>query len=76
MTFLFDPAWLIALSTIATIGILLLAAWAARLLPARESGTPGFPLRYALRTASIRQCDPDAAGRPRPRAPSASPAFR
>ncbi|HYK32234.1 MAG TPA: DUF6412 domain-containing protein [Streptosporangiaceae bacterium] len=26
------------------------------------------------RAAFLRQCDPDAAGRPRPRAPSAAPA--
>ncbi|MFI6388765.1 DUF6412 domain-containing protein [Nonomuraea sp. NPDC050547] len=76
MTLLFDPAWLVALATLASVGILLLAAWAARLLPARDGAAPSFPLRYARRIALVRQRDPDAAGRARPRAPSPSPASR
>ncbi|WP_327088402.1 DUF6412 domain-containing protein [Nonomuraea sp. NBC_01738] len=76
MTYLFDPALLVALATVASIGILLLATWAARLLPAREGDTPSFVLRDASGGTFVRQRDPDAAGRPRPRAPSVSPAFR
>ncbi|MEV0596898.1 DUF6412 domain-containing protein [Nonomuraea cavernae] len=68
--FLFDP-WLIAVTMMA---IMLLAVWAARMLPVARRATPGFPLVYARRTAFQRQRDPDAAGRPRPRAPSPSPA--
>ncbi|RVX46174.1 hypothetical protein EDD27_9027 [Nonomuraea polychroma] len=49
--------------------ILLLAAWAAALLPVLSGEPPSFPLSYARRTAFQRQRDPDAAGRPRPRAP-------
>ena len=68
--FLFDP-WLVSVTLVA---ILLLATWAAALLPAIGGEPTGFPLVYALRTAFQRQRDPDAAGRPRPRAPSARPA--
>ncbi|WP_049558002.1 DUF6412 domain-containing protein [Nonomuraea sp. SBT364] len=68
--FLFDP-WLIAVTMMA---VLLLASWAARLLPVLGGEPAGFPLVYARRTAFQRQRDPDAAGRPRPRAPSARPA--
>ncbi|GAA0953131.1 DUF6412 domain-containing protein [Nonomuraea longicatena] len=76
MTILLDPAWLAVFATLATVGLLLLAAWAARLPPEQESGASAVPLRHALRATPIRQLDPDAAGRPRPRAPSASPASR
>ncbi|WP_326633307.1 DUF6412 domain-containing protein [Nonomuraea fuscirosea] len=65
MQFLFDP-WLVGITMMA---ILLLAAWAATLLPVLGGESPGFPLSYARRTAFQRQRDPDAAGRPRPRAP-------
>lgn len=68
--FLFDP-WLIGVTMVA---ILLLATWAARLLPAIGGDTPGFPLSYARRTAFQRLRHPAAAGRPRPRAPSSRPA--
>jgi hypothetical protein len=70
--FLFDP-WLISVTMVA---IVLLATWAATLLPAIGGETPGFPLVYARRTAFQRQRDPDAAGRPRSRAPSSRPASR
>ncbi|MGN9837640.1 DUF6412 domain-containing protein [Nonomuraea sp. H19] len=63
--FLIDP-WLVGITMMA---ILLLAVWAATLLPALSGEPPGFPLSYARRTAFLRQRDPDAAGRPRPRAP-------
>jgi hypothetical protein len=63
--FLFDP-WLVGITMMA---ILLLATWAATLLPALGGEPSGFPLTYARRTAFQRQRDPDAAGRPRPRAP-------
>ncbi|HEX4811189.1 MAG TPA: DUF6412 domain-containing protein [Nonomuraea sp.] len=69
--FLLDP-WLVGVTLVA---ILLLATWAAALLPTLGGEPPGFPLVYARRTAFLRQRDPDADGRPRPRAPSASPAF-
>ncbi|MET9342742.1 MULTISPECIES: DUF6412 domain-containing protein [unclassified Nonomuraea] len=62
-----DPA---GLMLIAGLLLLLLAAWAVGVLLAQRGGTPSFPLTYARRTAFLRQRDPDAAGRPRPRAPS------
>lgn len=68
--FLLDP-WLIAVTMLA---VLLLASWAARLLPVLSGEPPGFPLVYARRTAFQRQRDPGAAGRPLPRAPSPRPA--
>ncbi|WP_043619770.1 DUF6412 domain-containing protein [Nonomuraea candida] len=63
--FLFDP-WLVGITMMA---ILLLATWAAALLPVLGGQPPGFPLTYARRSAFQRQRDPDAAGRSRPRAP-------
>lgn len=63
--FLLDP-WLVGITMLA---ILLLATWAATLLPAFGGEPPGAPLTYARRTAFQRLRDPDAAGRPRPRAP-------
>ncbi|MEV4115899.1 MULTISPECIES: DUF6412 domain-containing protein [Nonomuraea] len=64
-SFLFDP-WLIGITMMA---ILLLATWAAMLLPVLSGEPASFPLTYARRTAFQRQRDPDAAGRSRPRAP-------
>ncbi|WP_084962705.1 DUF6412 domain-containing protein [Thermoactinospora rubra] len=76
MTFLFalallhDPAGLIVVAS------LLLAFWASGRLPTvREPGVPAFVRMYGRRTAFLRQRDPDAAGRPRPRAPSLRPVF-
>ncbi|MET7333384.1 DUF6412 domain-containing protein [Nonomuraea sp. NPDC005650] len=63
--FLFDP-WLVGITMVA---ILLLATWAATLLPILSGEPPSFPLSYARRMAFQRQRDPDAAGRSRPRAP-------
>ncbi|MCF6467566.1 hypothetical protein FAF44_03940 [Nonomuraea sp. MG754425] len=63
--FLFDP-WLVGITMVA---ILLLATWAATLLPVAGGEPPSFPLSYARRIAFQRQRDPDAAGRSRPRAP-------
>jgi hypothetical protein len=63
--FLFDP-WLLGITMVA---ILMLATWAAALLPTFGGEPAGFPLTYARRTAFQRLRDPDAAGRPRPRAP-------
>ncbi|TMR99421.1 DUF6412 domain-containing protein [Nonomuraea basaltis] len=63
--FLLDP-WLAGITMVA---ILLLATWAAALLPTLSGEPPSFPLTYARRTAFQRQRDPDASGRPRPRAP-------
>ncbi|MFC5823360.1 DUF6412 domain-containing protein [Nonomuraea insulae] len=65
MHLLFDP-WLAGITMMA---ILLLAAWAATLLPTLSGESPSFPLTYARRSAFQRQRDPDAAGRSRPRAP-------
>jgi hypothetical protein len=65
MQLLFDP-WLIGITMMA---ILLLATWAAILLPIVSGEPVGFPLTYARRSAFQRQRDPDAAGRSRPRAP-------
>ncbi|SEG77246.1 hypothetical protein SAMN05444920_104462 [Nonomuraea solani] len=62
---LFDP-WLAGITLVA---ILLLATWAATLPPLLSGEAPSFPLTYARRTAFQRQRDPDAAGRPRSRAP-------
>ncbi|SEL41722.1 DUF6412 domain-containing protein [Nonomuraea pusilla] len=63
--FLLDP-WLAGVTMVA---ILLLATWAARLLPVLGGDQSGPPPGYARRTAFQRLRDPDAAGRPRPRAP-------
>jgi hypothetical protein len=63
--FLLDP-WLVGITMMA---ILLLATWAATLLPILSGEPSSSPLVYARRTAFQRQRDPDAAGRPRPRAP-------
>ncbi|WP_113701704.1 DUF6412 domain-containing protein [Nonomuraea lactucae] len=68
--FLLDP-WLVGVTMVA---VLLLVSWAARLLPVGGAEPSASPLVYARRTAFQRQRDPDAAGRPRPRAPSSCPA--
>ncbi|MFG1697401.1 DUF6412 domain-containing protein [Nonomuraea sp. NPDC049309] len=65
MQLLFDP-WLVGITMVV---ILLLATWAAALLSALHGEPLSFPLSYARRTAFQRLRDPDAAGRPRPRAP-------
>ncbi|MEV0613605.1 DUF6412 domain-containing protein [Nonomuraea sp. NPDC050404] len=65
MALLFDP-WLVGITMMA---ILLLAMWAATLLPILGGEPAGSPLSYARRSAFQRQRDPDAAGRSRPRAP-------
>lgn len=64
---LMDPAGLVLITGLI---LLLLAAWAGGVLLAQQGGTPSFPMAYARRTAFLRQRDPGAAGRPRPRAPS------
>ncbi|NUR89165.1 MAG: hypothetical protein HOY71_34205 [Nonomuraea sp.] len=75
MTVLFDPSWVLALATLAAIGMLLLAAWASAVPTAGGATPPSRARSYAHKTAFQRQRDPDAAGRPRPRAPASSPAF-
>ncbi|MDP9847807.1 DUF6412 domain-containing protein [Streptosporangium lutulentum] len=58
------------------LGVLLLA-WALRSLPVTSEAERRSPLSRrdrARRTMFVRQRDPDAAGRSRPRAPSAGPA--
>ncbi|GLW09825.1 hypothetical protein Misp01_49540 [Microtetraspora sp. NBRC 13810] len=55
----------------------LLVLWAVRALrggPRLDTWSPVGVRDRARRTTFVRQRDPDAAGRPRPRAPSASPA--
>ena len=71
------PGELLA-GTAAAVALLLAAAVAAR-LSARTVPTPAVlaaaraPRERALRTGISRYTDPDAPGRPRPRAPSAAP---
>ncbi|MEU7001524.1 DUF6412 domain-containing protein [Nonomuraea sp. NPDC046570] len=74
LAMLANPAGVVAVTAMTGLGVLLLAAWACRLSLAVEGEAPRYPLVYARRTAFQRQRDPDAAGRPRPRAPSLSPA--
>ncbi|RKS68788.1 hypothetical protein BZB76_5916 [Actinomadura pelletieri DSM 43383] len=66
-----DGPILLALATVAVTGLLFLAG--ARLSTTRHHSTPArvrTTLRdRTLRTAYLPQRDPDAAGRPRPRAP-------
>ncbi|GAA3161047.1 hypothetical protein GCM10010466_59960 [Planomonospora alba] len=63
-------------TAVAGLGALLLA-WALRALPS-SAGTRTDPRPpgggRATRPVPVRQCDPGAPGRPRPRAPSAGPA--
>lgn len=71
------PGELLA-GTAAAVALLLAAAVAARLsartLPTPAVAPAGRPGRErALRTGTPRYTDPDAPGRPRPRAPSAAP---
>ncbi|GAA5047047.1 hypothetical protein HNP84_000446 [Thermocatellispora tengchongensis] len=71
-----DPRGMLAGAAVAGLSVLLLA-WAARALRAEPRADPWTPLSArdrARRTTFVRQRDPDAAGRPRPRAPSAGPA--
>lgn len=71
-----DSSGVLAVAAVAGFGALLLR------LTARVAGSgtlldPWTPLSVrdrARRTTVVRQRDPDAAGRPRPRAPTASPA--
>jgi hypothetical protein len=70
---------MLSLTAVAAIAVLAVLATGALLRSATGAGTtPGL---VAVRPANVgaahgvpRLCDPDAAGRPRPRAPSAAPA--
>ncbi|MEU9836025.1 DUF6412 domain-containing protein [Streptosporangium sp. NPDC048047] len=66
-----------AVTAVAVVGLgVLLLAWALRAVPS-VSDPRRLPSRErdrARRTMFVRQRDPDAAGRSRPRAPSAGPA--
>ncbi|MEV0582705.1 DUF6412 domain-containing protein [Nonomuraea sp. NPDC050310] len=76
MTFLFALALLHDPAGLVIVAGLLLAFWVgSRPQPVSETGVPVFARVYGRRTAFLRQSDPDAAGRPKPRAPSGCPAF-
>jgi Family of unknown function (DUF6412) len=69
----------LSLTAVAAIAVLAVLAAGALLRATAAGGTTAAPA--AVRPATIdaahgvpRLCDPDAAGRPRPRAPSANPA--
>ncbi|GLY91653.1 DUF6412 domain-containing protein [Actinoallomurus iriomotensis] len=63
---------LLAAAALAVAGLVLLAARRPAVRLAAEGAGPSLAMRSrARRTAIVRLCDPNAAGRPRPRAPSA-----
>ncbi|GLY76453.1 DUF6412 domain-containing protein [Actinoallomurus iriomotensis] len=63
---------LLAAAALAVAGLVLLAARRPAVRFAAEGAGPSPAMRSrARRTAIVRLCDPNAAGRPRPRAPSA-----
>jgi hypothetical protein len=69
----------LSFTAVAAIAVLAVLAAGALLRSATGTGTASGPV--TVRSASVgaahgvpRLCDPDAAGRPRPRAPSAAPA--
>lgn len=66
-------AGIAALAVVAagTVMLTLVLALRSVPLPAGSTLAPGAVRRRAERTAFLPLCDPDAAGRPRPRAPSA-----
>ena len=78
----FGSAGLTALATAVLAGAMLAAVLALIASVARLSGTAAIPMirrasgmrEKSWRAAFLRQRDPDAAGRARPRAPSAAPA--
>jgi hypothetical protein len=73
---LFDGGGLMTATAVVGLGVLLLA-WALRQIPVAAEAGRRSPLSRrdrARRTMFVRQRDPDAAGRSRPRAPSAGPA--
>jgi hypothetical protein len=68
-----DLTHAVAAATV-VVGVLLAVGLARALQPPHRHATREAGLRQrALRTGVARQCDPDAAGRPRPRAPSRNP---
>jgi hypothetical protein len=73
---LFDGGGIMTATAVVGLGVLLLA-WALRPVPVASEAGHRSPLSRrdrARRTMFVRQRDPDAAGRSRPRAPSAGPA--
>ncbi|WP_326826700.1 DUF6412 domain-containing protein [Streptosporangium sp. NBC_01639] len=73
---LFEGGGLLTATAVVGLGVLLLA-WALRRPPLLAETGERSPLSRrdrARRTMFVRQRDPDAAGRPRPRAPSSGPA--
>ncbi|MGC5009858.1 DUF6412 domain-containing protein [Streptosporangium sp. DT93] len=76
IVWMFDGGGMPAAAAVVGLGVLLLA-WALRPAPVFSGAGPrsSRPERdRARRTMFVRQRDPDAAGRSRPRAPSAGPA--
>ncbi|MEV4377479.1 DUF6412 domain-containing protein [Streptosporangium amethystogenes] len=73
---MFDGGGVLTATAVVGLGVLLLA-WALRPAPVTSGARARSPLSRrdrARRTMFVRQRDPDAAGRSRPRAPSAGPA--
>lgn len=74
-----SPADVLSLGAVVAIAALAILAAGALLRAATTGGTPATPATVGPATIGAahpvpRLCDPDAAGRPRPRAPSADPA--
>ena len=70
---------MLSFTAVAAIAALAILAAGALLRAATTGGTPAAPATVGTATIGAahdvpRLCDPDAAGRPRPRAPSAGPA--
>lgn len=69
------PAGVTAITVLAALAVLLTLAVALRsvALPSHHGMAPSAVRQRATRTTFLDLCDPDAAGRPRPRAPSSLP---
>jgi len=73
---MFDGGGVLTATAVVGLGVILLA-WALRPAPVTSGARARSPLSRrdrARRAMFVRQRDPDAAGRSRPRAPSAGPA--
>ncbi|MFI6485340.1 DUF6412 domain-containing protein [Nonomuraea sp. NPDC050663] len=76
MTLLFALALLHDPASLILVAGLLFAFWlSSRPVPSSDVGVPAFFRVYGTRTPAARLSDPDAAGKPHPRAPSGSPVF-
>jgi len=67
------PAGLVAIAVTAAAVLLLALAGAVHAVPVRGSLIVSAVRQRAERTVFLPLCDPDAEGRPRPRAPSVRP---